>query len=52
MHDNAFHAYKLSPMFCQLMSTYTDPFTLSSLLASASSDSHLTKNSRLAERAL
>jgi hypothetical protein len=30
------HAYKLSPMFCQLMSTYTDPFTSSSLLASAS----------------
>jgi len=27
MQDNASHAYNSNPVFCQLMSTYTDPFT-------------------------
>ena len=41
MHDSAFHAYKSSPMFCQLISTCIDPFTSLTLLASEklSSDS-------------
>jgi len=33
---NAFHAYNLSPIVCHLMSTYTDAFAPSSLLANAS----------------
>ena len=36
MHDNAFRVYILSPIFCQLMPTFTGPLASSSLHASAS----------------
>lgn len=35
-YDNAFHACKLRPMVCYLITTCTDAFTSSTLLANAS----------------